>query len=148
MAIYRPQRPRWIPAVITGMVGLLVGLLVGWGLLRPDPNPVEVLEEVRATLLSAAGSLEVVEIEYAESVEDGEIVAPSEFEGARDALASSRERYLEVRETVAALSPNAASAIDEAYEGLKGLVERQAPSEDVAELARELADMLMGALGG
>jgi hypothetical protein len=46
------------------------------------------------------------------------------------------------------VSWNVASAIDEAYEGLEGLVERHAPSEDVAELARELADMLTGALGG
>ncbi len=148
MAIYRPQRPRWIPAVITGVVGLLVGLLVGWGVLRPEPNPAEVMGDVRATLRSAAGTLEIVEIEYAESVEDGEIVSSPEFEGARDALDSSRQRYLEVREAVAALSPNTASEIDDAFDRLEGLVKRRAPSEDVADLARELADMLTGALGG
>src|SRR5687768_16798940 len=98
MAIYRPPKRRWTVAVATGLIGLLLGLLLGWGLLRPEPDPADVLGDLRATLISAAGTLEVVAIEYAESVEDGEVVAEPEYRGARDALASSRQTYEEVRE--------------------------------------------------
>jgi hypothetical protein len=133
--------------VIAGVLGLVVGLLAGWGLLRPEPDPAQVLGDVRATLASAAGTLEVVEIEYAESVEGGEIVAGPEFEGARDALALSRRHYLDVRDAVLAISPESASAIDDAYDELEGLVEGRGPIDEVAELARELREMITGAIG-
>lgn len=148
MAIYRPQRRRWILAAVTGALGLLVGLLVGWGLLRPDPDPAEVLEEVRGTLLQAAATLEVVEVEYTESVEDGAVVASPEFEGARAALASSRERYLEVREAVATVAPRVAAEIDGAYADLERLVADRAPADEVGRLVEDLRDLLMEALGG
>lgn len=129
-----------------GVVGFLVGLLVGWGL-QPDPDPAEALEEVEAALRGAEGSLEVVGVEYAESVTDGEVVATPEYEGARAALASSRNRFLEVRQAVASVAPNNAAEIDRAYDELKRLVDERAPSEQVASLVTELADMLTGALG-
>jgi hypothetical protein len=148
MAIYRAQRPRWRMALWAGLLGLAAGLLIGWGLLRPDPHPGEVLGEVRAALASAAATLEVVEVEYAESVEDGRVEASPEYEGARDALASSRTRYGEARSGVAAISPATATAIDDAYDRLAGAVDARAPEEDVAASVRELREMLIGALGG
>ncbi|MDP8957476.1 MAG: hypothetical protein M3N24_11075 [Actinomycetota bacterium] len=148
MAIYRPQRSRWKPAAIAGIAGLIVGLLVGWGILRSEPEPAEVIRQVRASLSSAAATLEVVEVEYAESVRDGRIVATPEFQGARAALTSSRERYLEAREAVATVAPNAASAIDAAYQELQRLVERRAPRNDVSDLADDLRRMLNEALAG
>ena len=148
MAIYRPQRSRWKPAAIAGIGGLIVGLLVGWGVLRPDPDPVQAIRQVRASLASAAGTLEVVEVEYAESVRDGQIVATPEFQGARAALTSSRERYLEVRGGVAAVSQDAASSIDAAYAELQRLFERRAPATEVSNLAGNLRQMLTRALDG
>ena len=148
MAIYRPQRSRWKPAAIAGVAGLIIGLLVGWGILRPEPEPAEAVRQVRASLVSAAGTLEVVEVEYVESVRGGRIVATPEFQGARAALRSSRERYLEAREAVAATAPDAASAIDAAYEELERLVERRAPPREVSERTRTLRGMLLDALGG
>jgi hypothetical protein len=148
MAIYRPQRPRWRTAAWAGLLGLGIGLLVGWGLLRPEPDPAEVLGEVRADLASAAATLEVVEIEYTESVEDGRVVAPPEYEGARDALASSRARYEEARPGVAAISTQTASAIDDAYDRLAAVVDARAPAEEISTSVRELRDMLGEALGG
>jgi hypothetical protein len=133
-------------AVAAGVVGFLLGLLVGWGL-GPDPDPAEVLGEVEAALWGAEGSLEVVEVEYGESVTDGEVVATPEYEGARAALASSRNRYLEVRQAVASVAPNNAAEIDRAYDELKRLVDERAPTEQVASLVTDLAGMLTGALG-
>ncbi len=148
MAIYRPQRPRWRLALLTGAVGLFVGVLVGWGLLRPEPDPGEVLGDVRRTLASAAATLEVVEVEYAESVRNGRIVASPEYQGARDALASSRARYLEAREAVAAVAPNAASAIDASYGQLQRLIERRTAVENVSRVAGDLRQMLTRVIGG
>lgn len=147
MAIYRPEQRRWTVTLAAGVVGVLVGLLMGWGL-RPDPDPVEALGEVQAALRGAAGSLEVVQVEYEESVEDGQVVATPEYQGARAALASSRRRYLEVREVVASVAPDTAAEIDGAYDELDGLVDARAPTEEVGAATGELADMLTGALGG
>lgn len=148
MAIYRPQRRRWTLAGATGLAGLLLGVLLGWGLLRPAPDPVAAIEELRTALVQAAGSLEIVEIEYSESVEGGEIVARPEYEGARDALASSRDRYAEVRDAVEAISPDLAAEIDRGYAELERLVGQPAPPEDVSALTEELRGALTGALGG
>jgi hypothetical protein len=148
MAIYRPQRPRWRLATVAGLLGLGVGLLVGWGLLAPEPDPAEVLGEVRASLASAASTLEVVGIEYAESVEDGKVVASPEYEGARDALASSRARYQEARDGLVAVSPEGASAIDDAYDRLEAAMAARASDEEVSSLVGDLREMLPGALMG
>ena len=134
--------------LIWGVIGLLVGLVVGWGLLRPDPDPAEVLTEVRSNLASAAGTLEVVEIEYGESVEDGEIVASPEFEGARDALASSRSTYAEARPAVAAINEGTAAAIDDGYDAVEDSIESRADEAEVSTLITELRASLSGALGG
>lgn len=148
MAIYRPQRPRWRATAVAGLVGLGLGLLIGWGLLRPEPNPAELIASARATLASAAATLEVVEIEYDEAVEDSRIVARPEYEGARSALRSSRERYAEARAVVAAVSADDASAIDDAYDDLERAVDARAPAEEVSASAQGLREMLTGVLAG
>ncbi|HYH27215.1 MAG TPA: hypothetical protein VEA19_00390 [Actinomycetota bacterium] len=146
MAIYRPQRPRWRLALIAGLGGLLLGLLLGF-LLRPEPDAGEVLGELRSTLASAAGSLEIVEIEYAESVSDGTIVSQPEYEGARSALASSRARFEEAREGLAAVSPDAATRADDGYRELESAITSRAPTDEVSSLVRELRETLTTALG-
>lgn len=145
MAIYRPQRRRWTMAAVVGLTGLLVGLLAGY-LLRSGPDPVEAIEETRTELLGAAATLEIVRVEFAEAVEDGEIVARPEYEGALDALASSRERYVGVAGVVAVLSPETDDAVREAYEGLESMLRDLAGEEDVAAATENLARMLTGAL--
>lgn len=62
--------------------------------------------------------------------------------------ASSRERYLEARPGVTAISPDTASSIDRAYDDLERSIERGAPEEEVTELTESLAAMLTQALGG
>jgi hypothetical protein len=146
VAIYRPKQRRWSVAAGFGAVGLVVGFLVGVAL-RPEPDPVEALGEIQDALRGAAGSLEVLEVEYAESVVEGDIVSTPEYEGARAALASSRERYAEVREAVASVAPDTVGQVDRAYDELENLVDQRAPSEEVAALAGQLSDMLTEALG-
>jgi DNA-binding FadR family transcriptional regulator len=98
--------------------------------------------------LTEEGEKVVVQVEYAESVENGRVVATPKYKGARGALASSRSRYVGVREAVASVAPDTAAEIDRAYDELERLMDARAPTEDVATLAGELADMLTGVLGG
>ena len=145
MAIDPSRRRRWMPAAVSGLVGLLVGLLVGYAL-RSGPDPAGAIEETRTALLGAAATLEIVGVEYAESVEGGRIVAGSEHEAALDALASSRERYAEAAGVVAVVSPASARAIEDGYERLERMIRDLADEEDVRTAAESLGDTLASAL--
>lgn len=145
MAIYRPQRRRWVLAAIAAAAGLLVGLLLGYAL-RGDPDPLDAIEETRTTLLSAAATLEIVGVEYAEAVEGEEIVAPPEYEAALAALASSRERYREVAGVVEVLNPAAVTAAEDGYRELERMI-RDRENEGLVRAATEdLGDTLAAAI--
>jgi multidrug resistance efflux pump len=149
MAIYRPRRRAWRLGVASAVLGALVGLILGWAIWgRAERDPTEALANVRTSLTSAAGTLEVVEVEYRESVEDGDVVSTPEYEGARDALARSQERYLEVAGAVRTLDPDAAREIEDLYAELERLVGQLAPEDEVSQRVGELADLLVGVIGG
>lgn len=149
MAIYRPTRRRWPAVAVSAAVGLLAGAGVGWVIRGGGTaDPVEAIAAMDASLSAAAGTLEVVEVEYRESVVDGEVVRPPEYAGSRDLLTRSRERYLEVREALAAVDPRLAEEADRLYRELARLVEARAPAEDVSARVRSLSALLEGALGG
>jgi hypothetical protein len=144
MAIYRPPKARWPLATATGVAGILCGLLVGLALGSSDPDPVAAAQEVKASLLSAAGSVEVAVIEYEEAVGDGGIESQSEYDGAVDALESSRAAYAEVRPALAALAPGAAADLDELYDRCGALMEDQASPTEVETCAADLTAALKG----
>jgi hypothetical protein len=145
VAIYRPSRRRAPALVAAGVLGALVGLAAGLLLSAGrEADPEEALAPARASLQSAAGTLEVAAIEYAESVEDGEIVRPPEYRGARDALERSRRSYLEARPAVAALQPGLAEETDTGYEELAAAMADKAPDADISRRARQLATGLTG----
>src|SRR5918992_4350436 len=125
MAIYRPPKARWPLAIATAVAGLVCGLLIGLAIGSKDPDPLEAAEEIRATLLSASGSLEVAAIEYEEAVGAEGVESEAEYEGARDALASSRAGYGEVRPALEALAPAIAESLDELYDRCATLIEQQ-----------------------
>ena len=143
MAIYRPPKSRWPPALAAGLAGLVLGALGGALYAGEDPDPVVAAREVRAALLSAAGSLEVAAVEYEESVRDGEVVERAEYRGARDALQSSRASFEDVRAALVLLAPERAAQIGTAYDGIESMVEHledpAVVTEDMAELRRRLS---------
>jgi hypothetical protein len=149
MAIYRPPKSRWPTALVLGLVGLLIGLLIGWlAFGRAEPDPEEALETVQETLGEAATTLEIVVIEYSESVDGTEVVNRTEYEGARDALARSRSSYQEVRAATALVDEGATQSIDGAYDELEQLVDDPASAEDVEAKADELEALLRDVIGG
>jgi hypothetical protein len=144
MAIYRPPKARWPLATVAAIAGAACGLVAGLAIGSKDPDPLVATQEVRASLVSAAGSLEVAVIEYEEAVGPEGVERPAEYEGARDALASSRARYGDVRSALDVISPGLVEQLDELYDRCGDLVEQRAAPEDVEACAAELERALEG----
>lgn len=144
MAIYRPPKPRWPLAVATAFVGLLIGFGIGFAIGDKDPDPTEVADGVRAELVAAAGSLEVAQIEYEESVSDGEVTRQAEYEGAIGAVESSEARFEGVAAAVEALAPERAAEIEVLYEECADDMSDRVDSSEVARCLDELRVLLEG----
>ena len=144
MAIYRPPKPRWPLAVAAGVGGLLVGLLIGLMLGSGDPDPAEAAQEVRTALTASAGSLEIVAIEYAESVSDGAIESQPEYDGAVAALESSHTAYEEVAGALRELAPANAAAIEQGFDDIQSLVDDLAEPGEVEGAIQDQRDLLTG----
>jgi hypothetical protein len=142
MAIYRPPKPRWSLATATGVVGILIGTLIGLVVGGKDPDPVEAVEETRSALVSAAGTLEVVAIEYEESVDGGTVVKEAEYRGALDALESSRQRFEDSLPAIEVLAPERGDELEARYEELEQLMNEKAEPQKVEAIAEDLAEML------
>ena len=133
-------------AVAVGVVALIVGVLVGLALTGDDDSTGA--EDIQATLFAAAGSVEVAGIEYEEAVAaGGDIRSRSEYAGARDALDSGRERYLEVRNSLDSLAPERVDALDEAFHEAEELMADAADSDEVGAALGRLEELLKGASG-
>ena len=149
MAIYRPARRRWRVVgggVVAGtLLGLLIGFLV-WG--RQDPDPVEALSRVRSSLQSAAATLEVVGVEYRESVRDGQVVRETEYRGAQDALSRSEERFAEARPALELIEPDTVRRIERGYDDLAGLIAERTDAREVDAALQQLRDLVETAIAG
>ena len=132
-----------------GVVGVAVGFALGWGLRGTgEPDPAAALARLRSSVVSVVGTLEVVDVEYRESVRDGQVVRSTEYRGARDALARARERYLEARAGLEALDPGLVARADALFGEASGLLARRAGAGEVSAVLGELTGLLRGALGG
>ncbi|HYI45110.1 MAG TPA: hypothetical protein VE174_06555 [Actinomycetota bacterium] len=139
MAIYRPPRSPWRARILVALAGLVIGgILVLLFLPEGEPSPEERAATVRTELVAAEGALEIVAIEYAESVEDGEVVAEAEYEGALSALARSRARYSAVKDEIEA----DVAGIDTQYESVEALMDERAPDDRLTEALDRLSQML------
>ena len=143
MAIYRPRRSL-VPTIAgAALVGLLVGLLVGyisWANRPPDLDAATLATQT--ALREAASLLEVVQIEYSEAVGPDGVASESELGGARAALSRSRERYDAVANVLGAIAPDRAAAIGRGYATLDDLVGAARPENEVAATIGELEDLL------
>jgi len=143
MAIYKPPPSRWRLALATGIAGLIIGLGVGAFLLgQSDPNPTEVIGSVRTELSGVAGVLEVLEVEYTESVRDGDVVSETEYDGAVAALTRAQARFAEARPTLLALDREKVQDIDGQFDELRELIADHASADEVSEAIRELTSAL------
>ena len=144
MAIYRPPKPRWPLAAATAIAGLLIGLGIGYALGDKEPDPTEVADGVQAELVAAAGSLEVAQIEYEESVSDGEVTRRAEYEGAVGAVESSERRFKSVAPAVETLAPDRAAEIEALYDECSDRMSDRADAPKVMQCLEELRALLEG----
>ena len=144
MAIYRPPKPRWPLAVAALVAGLLIGLALGLALGGEEFDATEAATEISGTMASAAGSLEVAAIEYAEAVENGEVQTEAEYRGSIDAVRSSKDQYAEVEPAVESIAPETASEISAAYTEVEELMSNVGDEQEVEALLTELEDLLSG----
>jgi hypothetical protein len=148
LAIYKPPASRWRTALAAAAAGLVAGFGAGALLTGGGADPVATLREVRRELSGAASVLEVLVVEYRESVRGGEVRSRTEYQGSIEALERSRERFAGVRAAVRAIDPRAARQADERYAELDRLIARRADPSEVARRAEELAELLAGIVGG
>jgi hypothetical protein len=145
MAIYHPRQRRWPLVLAAALLGGAVGFGLGWAVRgEPAVDPVAAIREVRTGLASVTGTLEIVEIEYAEAVEDGQVVSEPEYGGARDALARARGRYRGLAPALRSMDPEAADEAELLFQELEGQVEDRASPEDVAATIAQLSVLLEG----
>jgi hypothetical protein len=122
------------------LIGLGIGIAIG----NREPAPAEVAADLRADLISAAGSLEVAGIEYTESVSDGEITRQAEYDGALGALDSSRALYREVAPALDALAPSRSEDIAALYDECSDAMRTRADTNEVTACLADLSDLLEG----
>jgi hypothetical protein len=142
MAIYRPPKARWPLACVAALAGLLIGLLVGLVAGREEFDSAEAGQEIKTRLSSAAGSLEVAAVEYAESVAEGEVNKQAEFDGALAAVASSRAKFSEIRPAL--MFPRQIDMIGDAYERAERSMKSHAEPRTVTSLLVRLQGLLEG----
>jgi hypothetical protein len=144
LAIYRPPKARWPLAIGVGIVCLLIGTGIGFAFGGREPDPRELAGDLRADLVASAGSLEVAEIEYSESVSGGEITRQAEYDGALGAIESSEARYQEVAPAIESVVPTRSEEIGALYDDCASAMRERVDPPEVTQCLVELRDLLKG----
>jgi hypothetical protein len=140
LAISRRQRSRWpwvVAALIAGLaIGLLIGLAAGGG---DGESAEDSLRDMRSSLDEAANLLDIMKVEYAESVKGGQVVSKPEYRGAGSALERSQAEYRDAREALVLANAPAVQLLDTGYRDLNRLVTERAAPARVAAVATAVA---------
>jgi hypothetical protein len=142
MAIYQAPRKRWRIALLFSVLGLLGGLVIGLVIAGGDPDPVDSVRTLDRQLDETAASLDVLVIH-------GEVETTSADDPrvASDALRRVKQRFAELRPAVQALDPDDVEDVDEQIASLEELIRDRADADEIADSARELADLLRSIIG-
>lgn len=154
MSLYRQAGgARRRATAMAGLVVLLVGGAAGFAIGRgtaDEPSLKEQIEGLRKDVQPALGALELVGIEYPEAVEDGEVVAESEYQAALS-QAQTAVSTLEEATDLGLLSSGRYDQVMSDAARVVSLIEKQDSSaavERAADRARAGIDaILSGATG-
>ena len=125
------------------MAGVAAGLVAGLIIGDDETDLAEAGARIRASLASAASILEVVEIEYRESVDDAGVVREAEYEGSLDALARSRSEFEAAEGGLSAIDADRAEDIDRSYDEVRSLMDEVAPPDEVSAALEVLEGRLV-----
>jgi hypothetical protein len=130
MSLYR--QPRGKPArtiALMTLAALLVGGGAGFAIGRstaPERSLAELAADVRQQVRPAQSALELVTIEYPQAVENGKIVAETEYVAARAQAQTAADTVAGARADLAALDPSAVEDATEAIAEVGRLMSRHA----------------------
>ncbi|MCX2726323.1 hypothetical protein OO015_02300 [Thermomicrobium sp. 4228-Ro] len=141
MAVVRPhrRRPAWLPVAILAAAIVLVAIVVaGWLRFRA---PSTASSDVRTAASQIVAELDVLAVSLYtdESVRDGEVLQPAEYEAARNAVTRARTSWERIRDAV---SPEERTTIDALFDRLASAIEERAAAAEVQGIVTELQTRL------
>ena len=139
MAIYQAPRKRWRLGVGAGVIGVLIGLVAGLVVGGGSNDPLASLRDLDTKLEDAASPLDVLVIHG--EADTGSAGNPRVV---TDAVARTKQRFDEVRDAVSAINADAVEEFDEHVAALEELAREDGDSDDIADEAEELAELLRG----
>jgi hypothetical protein len=151
MSLYRQQGGRswrWIGAAT--LLALLVGSGVGFALGRssaPEPSLSEIVAEVRAEVQPAIDGISLVPDHYAQSVRGGEVLEPTQYEGARQQVMAAQDALAAAAADLNILSTERLSVAEARLRELARAVERRKAAGRVAEIADQAEAAVSRAAG-
>jgi hypothetical protein len=139
MSLYR--QPTGSPArtiALATLAALLVGGVSGFAIGRstaPEPTLVELAADVRERIRPAQSALELVTIEYPQSVANGRVVAETEYAAARAQAHAAADTIAAARVDLAAINPSAVEKAGDAIAEVSELMSRHADPAVVEQAA-------------
>jgi hypothetical protein len=152
MSVYRDpanRRGRRL-LVISAIVALLAGALIGFLVARAtedEPTLAEQVEQVQADLGPAISALELVPGHYRQGVHDGEVVEPAQYEGARSQTAAAADIVAEAEPDLVIIAPVQLEAATGELERLGALIEDRASIGEVGTASNAARQALAEAAG-
>jgi hypothetical protein len=118
------------------LIGLVAGYLIGRGSVD-EPSAAEVVADARAELQPVAAGLELVPIEYEGAWSDGQVTEPTEYKGAKEAVARAEADLAAAEGDMRAIDPAGYAAAVQSVERLSTALGAAAPPSEVDHLAHE-----------
>jgi hypothetical protein len=139
MSLYRQAGSRsWTVILVAVVAGLVIGGLGGYlagRASKSEPTLTEQVGELRAEAQPLQLATEQVRIEYRGTVEDGEVVSPTEYQAASSTAARAIATFDQLEPDLRALDPAGTDRLAHELDSLSALVERRAPQSAVDEQA-------------
>jgi hypothetical protein len=139
MSLYRQATGASVRLVaLAAALALLVGAIAGFAIGRStadEPALTELIAEARAEVRPALNALELVTIEYPESIEGGRVVAETEYDAAL-AAAQTAIDTLRASSDLEALTPSDYQDAQSATDRVASLIEDRAAPATVEKAAR------------
>lgn len=136
MSLYRQvKRRNWritaALALICLALGFVVGFLIGKKSGEGQQSLSEAVAQLQQDLAPVLDGLELVTIEYPQSVKDGRIIAATEYKATQENINRTLDQYGKLHPELAAISPSEAASAQSALKDVERLVQDRAPASKV-----------------